>query len=188
MAVRHTAELAALEGGPGATAAEAVAVADSLYSVHLDDTDRQGKVRRWALVHCTQGRSSHSAVAAGECQGVVRMHAALCSVSGLHPLILSSVHPPQKPSKGQRRREQRAREDAEREERIRAELAELGDTGGRRVAGGTSAAGLIARLSSLPPCLPRSLATRDPLLCPSQALPSARLTLSSQNAWWRSGS
>ena len=42
---------------------------------------------------------------------------------------------PQKPSKGQRRREQRQREEAEREARIAAELEALGDTGGLVVFG-----------------------------------------------------
>lgn len=41
MAARHAAELAALDTGKEKTAAEAVAVADSLYSVHLGDNGEE---------------------------------------------------------------------------------------------------------------------------------------------------
>jgi len=41
MAARHAAELAALDGAKQQTAAEAVAVADSLYAVHLGDKEAE---------------------------------------------------------------------------------------------------------------------------------------------------
>ena len=135
---RHAAELAALDGGKQRTAAEAVAVADSLYSVHLGEGgDEQqpagGKVRR--------AGSRRAAGCVPCCRPALAAGLVLLRPPPPAPLPACPSHlwtcalllPPalQKPSKGQKRREARAREEAEREARIAAELAELGDTGGR---------------------------------------------------------
>lgn len=124
MEARHAAELASLAGDREKTVAEAVAVADSLYSVHLGDEEQGEQQHKVWRLRCTEPDRR-----CAEQRGQVL----LCRHGLGQMLSLKSVRPPacpvQKASKGQRRREQRQREEQEREARIQAELAELGDTG-----------------------------------------------------------
>ncbi len=76
LAARHAAELAALDSGKEKTAAEAVAVADSLYSVHLgadgeEQQEGQHKVgaAAWAACarHCGDAVRCSAAAACAAC-------------------------------------------------------------------------------------------------------------------------
>lgn len=158
MAARHAAELAALDSAKEKTAVEAVAVADSLYSVHLgadDEGQQEGQQKVGAVAHATpvwQGgcccRTEANLKPAGKVAAAPLLHAttaqgAQCceripTASVAHaqrPCRCRCLARLQKPSKSQRRREQRQREEQEREARIAAELAELGDTGEQPVQG-----------------------------------------------------
>jgi hypothetical protein len=151
MAARHAAELASIAGARERTAAEVVAVADSLYCVHLaggggeeDEGEEQAHGKVCCLLLCCPQRLGATAASRKCCQPPWLLFASLPPTSAYAcnmalPLrclgcVLACL---QKPSKGQRRREQRQKEEEERDARIAAELAELGETGGHH----TSVAG-----------------------------------------------
>jgi hypothetical protein len=131
MAARHAAELAALEGKKEPTAAEAVAVADSLYAVHLGDEaagEQQGKVGLEAAVVDTVLPTSRGLQRLCK-QRCMSSCSRRCSAPRLRHGSRVAFPRLQKPSKGQKRREARQREEEERAARIQAEQAELGDSG-----------------------------------------------------------